>query len=264
MSRALGRLRALLGDPLLTRGRTGLVPTPAALRLHPIVRSALAEVERMVAPRSFDPATWTAEIAIAASDQQTIQLLPDVMARVARDAPALRVNVVPAGPDTWSDLRDGRLHLAFGIAEQRLPPGLRFAPLYDDAFVSLLRLEHPAARDWTLRAFIELDHVLVTVLRDGRGVLDEVLAEQGLSRRVALRLPHFYAAMAVVARTDMVVTLPRSLADTYAAALGLIALEPPLERAPFTVGLIWPDSLGAEPGMIWIRALVAEEVRAGG
>ena len=35
MSRALGRLRALLRDPVLARGSEGLVPTPAALALQP-------------------------------------------------------------------------------------------------------------------------------------------------------------------------------------------------------------------------------------
>jgi len=263
MSRALGRLRSLLGDPLLTRGRGGLVATPAALRLHPLVRRALAEVELILAPRSFDPATWAQEIALAAADQQTIQLLPEVMARIAREAPGVKVSVAPIGPETWDGLRDGRVDLAFGIAEERLPAGLRFAPLYDDAFVSLLRRGHPAAEDWTLPRFVALDHVLVTVLRDGRGALDEVLAREGLSRRVALRLPHFYAAMAVVARTDMVVTLPRSLAHRYAEPLGLVALKPPVERAPFTVGMIWPDSLDAEPGMNWLRRLVTEEARVG-
>ena len=53
MSRALGRLRALLGDPILVRGTEGLVPTPRALALQPALRRALAEIQGIVAPVAF-------------------------------------------------------------------------------------------------------------------------------------------------------------------------------------------------------------------
>jgi hypothetical protein len=48
------------------------------------------------------------------------------------------------------------------------------------------------------------------------------------SRRVALRLPHFYAAMAVVAQSDLVVTLPRSLAGRFAPGLRPRPVRPAL------------------------------------
>lgn len=258
MSRALGRLRALLDDPVLARGADGLVPTPRALAPQPALRRALAEIRGVVSLRAFDPATWRDQVTIAATDHQTIMLLPELMARLSREAPGLDTRVVPFVAAMLDELRDGRVHLSFGIVEQALPPGLRFAPLYRDRFVTLLRRGHPAARAWTLERFAALDHVLVTILGDGRGALDDDLERLGLSRRVALRLPHFYAAMAVVARSDLVVTLPRSMANRFAPAFGLLALEPPLERDPFTSTVIWPDVLDADPGIAWLRRTVVE------
>ncbi|WP_188311947.1 LysR family transcriptional regulator [Salinarimonas soli] len=259
MSRALGRLRGTLGDPILARGADGLVPTPRALLLQPALKRVLAEITGLVSPGVFDPATWQGEIRMAATDHQTILLLPDLVARLSREAPRLDVRVVPFLAAMLDELRDGRIHLSFGIAEQALPAGLRCEPLYRDAFVTLLRRGHPAAEDWTLERFAGLDHVLVTVLGDGRGVLDEDLARLGFRRRVALRLPHFYAAMAVVARSDHVVTLPRTLAMRFAQGVDLIALPPPFARAPFTPTLIWPEALDADPGMAWLRRTVREE-----
>ncbi len=258
MSRALGRLRAVLRDPLLARGADGLVPTPAALALQPALHRILAEVRDLVARRPFDPAAWRAGIDIAATDHQTVTLLPRLMARIARDAPLLDLRILPFVAPMMDDLRDGRVAMTFGVEEQPLPPGVRREPLYRDVFVTLLRAGHPALADWTVARFATLSHVLVTVLGHGRGAYDDELERLGLSRRVALRLPHFTAAMEVVARTDLVVTLPRTIVR-HAAPRGLVPVEPPIRRPPFTTTVIWPDVLDADPGMTWLRGVVREE-----
>jgi DNA-binding transcriptional LysR family regulator len=260
MSRALGRLRALLDDPILARGRDGIVPTPWALALLPALRRALKEVRNLVAPQEFDPASWAGEVEIAATDHQTITLLPPLVARLSREAPRLDLKVMPFQASALDALRDGRVQLSFGIAEQALPQGLRRLPLHRDRFVVLLRAGHAAAEaDLTPEGFAALDHVLVTVLGEGSGVLDADLAALGLRRRVALRLPHFYAAMAVVARSDLVVTLPRSLAGRFAPGFGLVMRDLPFERAPFTTTLIWPEALARDPGNMWLRRIAVEE-----
>lgn len=261
MSRALGRLRALLRDPLLARGSQGLVPTPAAVALQPVLKRLLGEAAELLARRRFDPAAWRAQVGIAATDNETILLLPALMRRISREAPLLDVQVIPFVASRLDELRDGRLALSFGILEQKLPPGLRCEALHQDRFVTVLRAGHPALAEWTLDRFARLEHVLVTVLGEGHGAIDELLQRCGLTRRVALRLPHFYAAMAVVAETDLVVTLPRSIALHHTAALGLVAVEPPLATAPFTTTVIWPEALEADPGNMWLRGVVRDEAR---
>ena len=48
MSRALARLRALLGDPLLVRGNRGYVLTPRAAALLPLLESTLGGVRALL------------------------------------------------------------------------------------------------------------------------------------------------------------------------------------------------------------------------
>jgi DNA-binding transcriptional LysR family regulator len=259
MSRALGRLRVTLGDPILARGADGFVATPRALALRHRLKAVLAEVAGLVTADQFSPSEWRGSVTIAATDHQTITLLPTLMARIHHEAPCLDLKVVPMLAPMMADLQDGRIHLAFGIAELALPPGLCAEPLYEDTFVTLLRQEHPARRAWTLERFLQLDHVLVTVLGDGRGVLDDDLERIGLKRRIALRLPHFYAAMTVVAGSDLIVTLPRSIAVRHTKPLRLIALKLPLERAPFTTTVIWPRVMEADPGVQWLKGLIVEQ-----
>ncbi|GGK52944.1 LysR substrate-binding domain-containing protein [Salinarimonas ramus] len=260
MSRALARLRALLDDPILVRGAEGLVPTARARALQPALRRTLGEVRDLLAPERFDPATWRARVTISATDHQTILLLPEVIGRLAREAPGLDIDVVPLRARELDALRDGRTHLSFGVAEAPLPPGLRRRTLGTDRFVTVMRADHPAAAgSWSAADFAALDHVLVTVLGEGRGFLDAQLERLGLERRLALRLPHFYAAMEVVARSDRVVTLPETLARRFAPGLGLAVRAPPVSEVRFTPTLVWPEAYDSDPAMRWLREVIAQE-----
>ncbi len=91
--------------------------------------------------------------------------------------------------------------------------------------------------------------------------MDEALAAHGLKRRVALRIPHFFAAFGVVAASDMVVTLPMSLAAREAPARGLLAMLPPVTVPGFEVMMFWGEVLDADPRHRWLRDLVAEVAR---
>src|SRR5260221_13376805 len=56
MSHALARLRAVVGDPLLVRGKTSMVATVRAEELGPPIRRALEDVSRALARApAFDP-----------------------------------------------------------------------------------------------------------------------------------------------------------------------------------------------------------------
>ncbi|MDI9649264.1 LysR family transcriptional regulator, partial [Burkholderia cenocepacia] len=58
ISAALRRLRDITGDPLLVRGKSGMVPTEYGLRLLEPVQNALREIERIkFQQHNFDPAT---------------------------------------------------------------------------------------------------------------------------------------------------------------------------------------------------------------
>jgi DNA-binding transcriptional LysR family regulator len=259
-SRALARLRALFGDPLLVRGDRGLVRTPKAAALRPRVEALLREIEGLIGERPFDPGTLSGRVSLAATDHQTLLLLPSLVRRLSRDAPGLDVTVVPISAPVLRGMLRGEVDLAFAV-DEALPPDLLFEPLYRDTFVTLMRRGHPAASNLTLDVFLGLDHVLVTIFGDGRGIMDDALAERGLARRIALHIPHFYPAINIVAETDLVVTIPRSIALRYAAPHGLAILEPPVSRPPFTVISTWPAVLDADPTNAWLRGIVRDEVR---
>ncbi len=267
VSRALGRLRALLGDGLLVRGPGGaLLPTPRAQALAPRVAALLAEAADLVTPAGFDPGQLRSVMRLAATDHDTLMLLPRLVPRLATEAPGLALRILPITATTPEELAAGRVDLVFSVLGQPLPGSLRQLPLYRDGFVTLLRAGHPALGAWSLDRYCALDHILVSVTGSGTGAVDEALAAQGRRRRVALWLPHFHAAMRMVAVTEMAVTLPRSLAlldeaGGGLAARGLAMRDPPLPVPGFTITAIWPEVLANAPAHRWLRGHVAQAAR---
>jgi DNA-binding transcriptional LysR family regulator len=258
MSQTLRRLRELLGDEVLVRSGTRMVATPRAAALREPLRRNLAELERILADEpGFDPATSRREVHLAMSDYTATLLLPQVLARLGREAPGIDARVSIASHATLQALRDDACDLLAGV----LPPGtpgIDSRPLWTETFTLLVRRGHPLARvrKNRLRAFAAARHLLVTpIAGPPRGRVDEVLAAQGKSRRVAATLPFFLAAPTIVGASDLVLTVPRKIAERFGR--GLEVLEPPLDAGSFEVRLAWSARLGADPGNRWLRELVA-------
>jgi len=123
----------------------------------------------------------------------------------------------------------------------------------------LARRGHPGlGRRFTLRRYLALPHVAVGT---GPGAVDRALQAQGHTRRVALRLPAFLVIPWLVAETDLVATLPASVAQRLARELPLEVRRLPfrLEHAPIL--MIWHERTHADPAHQWLRSALAEIAR---
>jgi hypothetical protein len=74
-------------------------------------------------------------------------------------------------------------------------------------------------------------------------------------------VPHFLVAPHVVARTDLLLTIARRIAETFAEMLPLTIVESPLALPAFTVGMHWGERNDADPGHAWLRARLIEAAR---
>src|SRR5688572_2681204 len=94
ISNALARLRATVGDPLVARSGRGIVPTPRALELAPILSRSLEELDRAVFGGGFDPATTTQQFTVAIADVGQIVRVPRLAKLLGAEMPAARLRVV--------------------------------------------------------------------------------------------------------------------------------------------------------------------------
>jgi len=259
MSRALSRLRALLDDPLLVRGHNGLVLTPKAQTLVPRLAAAIGELKGLFRETTFDPATEQRTIRIAAADTQTVLLAPPLMARLSREAPGVDLRFEPYGPDLVRRMENNVLDFAFALSTTDLPLGAVSMPLGHDRLALVMRRGHPkAAQTWSIDDYATVDHVGIALLDDGRSELDALLAAAGVTRRVALVTPHFTAALAAVAATDMVTTISEAFARRFAGVFDLVVSQPPFANSEMTMTLVWSHVRANDPILIWFRQLLRE------
>jgi DNA-binding transcriptional LysR family regulator len=265
MSRALSRLRDLHGDPLLVRTRGGYVLTPRAREIQPQLAQAIRHLRGTFQPRKFDPGAERRTIRLAATDTHTVLILPGVMARLAAQAPGVEVRVESYRPGLYGRLETGELDLAFALSTTPLPPGIFSEAVAEDRVALVMRRHHPAAkRKWTLADYGRYPHVGVAILGDGQSEIDAALAAAGVNRRIGLVTPHFTAALATVAATDMVTTLSATLARRFAAGFGLVLRDAPLAETRIHTTLVCAHIRAADPFLAWFRALVKDAAAAAG
>ena len=259
MSRALLRLRAVFNDPLLVRASGGFVLTSRGQSLQLAVTAALNDVKQVFEVSGFDPSTLRRTIRMAASDSQTILLTPPLMALLAKEAPAIDLKVEGYSPDLPRRMAEGSIDLTFAKDSTPLPPGAMSEIIADDHLVLVMRRGHPKANiNWCLTDYATVDHASIAFLGDGQSDMDSILAKAGVTRRIALTTPHFMAAIATIAATDLVSTLSYAFAKRFEASFDLVLIPPPFADTRIGLVSVWSHIRHTDPLLLWFRRLVKD------
>ncbi len=257
-SRGLARLRHLLNDQLFVRTSKGLELTSRALDLSEPVASLLEDARSIVAPSVFEPASASGRFTIAAADHLALLFMPALLSKLALLAPGLDLEIPASSGDNVNLVAQGGADMAIGVYHD-LPARFYQRSLYDEDLVCLVRRNHPViAQQLSLENFMSLSHISVIITGHGKSTVDDALAQLGLSRRVAVRLPHFLAAPMLVAESDMILSLPRRLAQKIARTVPVDVLELPLETGRFSPSMIWHGRQHNDPAHRWFRKLIVE------
>jgi len=273
VSHGLGRLRRLLNDPLFLKTPKGVVPTARAAQLSVPIGDLLARARSVIsAAAPFDPATSTRRFTIGAPDGASAVFLPPLLADLRQSAPGIDIalrQLLPVPGETperawraaYAELEGRAMDMAILPSE---PSAVRFArqALYDEDFVVVMRAAHPFAGNLSLPRYCEAQHVVVSLSGDSHGFVDEVLAQHGRSRRVALTVPNFMFAMAMVAETDLVCAVPARFAAVQAARFGLATRKPPVPLGRFKLNLVVPEVALMDAGLAWLAKRVQQTGRS--
>lgn len=257
MSRTLAHLRRLLRDPLLIRAGRKTELTEHAVALAPRVKEALAAIRAVVrGPDAFDHRTSRFEARIAATDYAGATLLVPWLLAIRRRAPNFVLRTEPVGVDSIARLASGEIDLALGPRMHSPHLGLEelvVRELWRDRFVCAMRKGHPHARGrWDLDTFLGLEHVLVTLGAPGSSATDAALAKLRRNRRVGATVSSFLLTPLVLAKSDMVATLPQRLLATCPTGT-LAERAPPLELPPATLYVAWHPRANTDERHRWVR-----------
>lgn len=262
MSRALARLREATGDPLLVRAGRAMVPSPRALELRDSVARLVDEAQAALRPGSeLDLGQLRRTFTLRASEGFAENFGARLLARVARDAPGVRLHFLHKLDKDSGPMREGAVDLETGVVDQAISPEVRTQALFRDRYVAVVRAGHPLSEgDVTPLRFAQAAHVHVSRRADDEGPIDTALAALGLERRIATIVGGFSAALALARATDLVATVhERHTGNLYA---GMHSFTIPLDIAAFTVSLLWHPRLDGDAAHRWLRGCVRDVCRA--
>lgn len=258
MSRAFARLKKMFNDPLLVQSAMGLALTERAQNLYHPLQLLLRDIHHLITPPAKLPSDMRGEVVIATRDYELAVVLPSVISKISREAPHLSLRIVPLTGSDLSPLEHHKVDIVICETDSDISNLHRHA-LYQETFVSLLsRNNSHYSRDLSLETFISMKHCQISIATFSLSMVDSLLLEKNLKRNIVVRVPHFSSAITVVANSDLIVTVPKRLADMHAEQYQLRIVPTPLPLPSFPLYMYWHARNQTNPIHQWIRELIKQ------
>ena len=274
MSNGLRRLRNLFDDPLLVRTSEGMVPTERARELELSLRTVLLEIEKIVQPKAdFDPSSSSRVFRIMASDYAESTLIPLLLRRLRRDAPAVALDIMTPSDVSFHDVERGNVDMVLNRFDT-MPQSFHQTTVWTDSFSCLISINNPILKNFTLKSYLEAQHVWVskTGMGIGTGInpenvqrlgwVDKVLGDMGKKRKITVFTRHYQAAMLLAEQEDLVVTIPSRAARLQDDNARVVHKAPPFEIPPFELKMAWSPLLQNNVAHQWMRRLIVEVAKS--
>ena len=227
VSHALGRLRDLLGDPLLVRQGGGLVATARALELAAPLADALVQVQSLLAPNRFDPASARRTFRLAMSDYGAALLLPGLVRALREQAPGIDLAITHASREGMQEgVLSGEIDLAAGV--------------FPD-----------------LPTYLARPHVLLEMRGSGTPEIERALTAIRERRHVAISLPHWGIAPQLIQGTDLILTVS-SQGLLNIDSRHLLVVPPPFHIPSFGFVLAWHKRRAGDGALQWLITQVQD------
>lgn len=255
VSHGLGRLRGVFHDPLFLRNPKGVVPTVRAQALAQPIADILSRTRSVITSAGrFDAKTSTRRFTISVPDALAAVVLVPLLAETRRVAPGVNLsirNLLAPFETAIADLDARTSDVAIVPVLDAVPARFAVRTLFEEEFVIAMRTGHPLSKGLTLQRYCAAQHLLVSHSGDPQGFVDRDLAEHGLTRRVALVVPNFMLALAIVSDTDLIAAIPKSLIKMHAKRFRLQSMVAPVQLSRFQIRAIVPKVALQDAGLSW-------------
>jgi DNA-binding transcriptional LysR family regulator len=264
VSNALGRLRDLLGDPLLIRGPSGMAATPRAEALRGPLARLLRDARTVVAPPApFDPTTDERTFTVAATEYVAATVVPALVTRLRGAAPSMTLRVeamdLASKAIQFRALTAGGVDLVLGLFPRavHMPAGYAAEMLAADEIVIIGRRGHPALR---VRPFLPAlrDAGFVRTPSRAADPIASWLAARGLVPRIVATVPTLDLALRVAAASDLLLLAGRRLIG--GTRLPVVSARLPFRLDPLGIIAAWSQASAGSPAHVWFRELVRASV----
>ena len=263
VSMALRKLRGAFNDPLFVRASKGMTPTPRAHALsRSCARPLLTRLQAgVLAEEHFNPGLSTRPFTFALSDVGEMVFLPKLLERLRRRRPTRGSTRCRCRRDLIAQgLENGEIDLAIGYFPDLKRQSFFQQRLFTHAFACLMRAGHPQrAKRLSLETFLAMEHAVVRAEGRSQEIFERFLERKKIRRKIALLTPHFLSLPMVIARSDLVTTVPHAIALYFSRLSPELAIaRPPFDIAGFDLKQHWHRKFHNDSRSQWIRKQIAQ------
>jgi LysR family transcriptional activator of mexEF-oprN operon len=253
MSHSLSALRMLLDDELFVRVGNVMQPTPKAESLATHVAHILEQTQRVIeASEHFAAETAERTFRIGFSCDEVV-LLPLLGQALEAAGPGLKVVAQRLSSDTiMGELDQGSIDLAVGCYVD-MPTRFRTRELFRQVLACCFHPCFLGSEPLDRERYLAARHVTVFPASGLDGCYSQTLRSSGCELNTVIAVPDYITALATAAASPLVVSLPRHVADRFAASFGLTVCAAPVDVALQPISMMWAVRNDKEPAAKWLR-----------
>ncbi len=256
LSHALVKLRDQFADPLFIRSQRGLIATPRVAELLPQIRSILAMAGQLYGPgESLDLATPDRKTVIASTDYFEVRAMADFIKLAQAKAPKLRIETRSlSGEFPKRELESGEYDLAIAAYFDAVPGSFKSKTIFTDRFVCICSKKNSYLKSpQTTDDYLARKHLQIEVPPGVFAPADQYLEKKKKRRDISLRIGNFLTPPAILASSDLLLTCPFSLAESYRKIAPLIITELPFKLPTIDTKMVWHEKNQHDPFHQWLR-----------
>jgi len=254
VSHALGRLREKFNDELFIRHGRRMVPSSFCQQIMPKIIDSLGELEStLIDVDAFNINNHKREIKFGFRDILESIFFPTLIKDLVTNTPNITVN---SRQISMVEMEKALEQQELDVVIDVLTPtssNINHTLICNEHFSLICRKDHPILNDLTLANYVAADHAIVTLKDSKVNVVDMALAELGVSRKVALRCEHYFAATSVISQCDMLLTMPNAYANLLKEKMPVHVTQLPFEVPELPVHMYWHKQAEHDPVNGWMR-----------
>lgn len=255
ISHSLAKLRANFDDPLFTRQGSKMLPTPLAENIIDNVRSSIYQLQLSVLQaKQFSPSSSQKHFTVSMHTGLEGVVLQKLVSASAKTAPHIQLTSARINRNEMeSHLASGTFDLVIdtNIAVDK---NILHTPLRSDKMLVAVNDKHCKINEYlSLDNYLEAKHVVVSSRTSGMSYEDFELGRLGLQRNVFFRCQQYFSAFQIMSQTDLILTLPESIANVYQAHFPIKLFELPAELHSLELQVYWHKKLDKDPANHWLR-----------
>jgi DNA-binding transcriptional LysR family regulator len=261
MSRSLARLRELFNDPLFTRTSHGMEPTSRAVALTQPLQLTLEQLNSLLINEDFSPLECSKNFRLHMSSYTSQAHLGEIASNFYKQAPKSQLEILDIKGKSLQNTNTQTIDLALTSQTTFIPDYFHRRYLGEEKMHCFMSKNHPLAnKEISLDNFLDYQHIVITLGSGPNMPLEAQLSTLGKSRSIGFRTPHYFSALEVVSKTQMLLSTSPIVPQRFLTHFGLVRKQIPFDLERVRYFLCWPTTLHKDPANQWFRDLCAQSI----